>query len=161
MTLSREERDIKHNAALPVYPVIKTASGQWVDWGPGIQMQVLRVSQETGYWSCLFKLAAGARFGRHEHLGAGESFMIHGKAHIRGGAENGGITVETGDYSYEANGAIHDETVIVEDSISYFANNGPLKFLDDDDNVTFICDWRAILDANLSSIEAKDPAGTA
>lgn len=160
MTLSRAERDAAHNKGLPEFPVIRTASADWVEWGPGIQMQVLHVSPETGYWCCLFKLAAGAKFGRHEHLGPGESFMIKGKAHIRGGAENGGITIETGDYSYEPNGVIHDETVIAEDSISYFANHGPLKFLDDDDNVTFICDWRAIRDANLAAIKAKDPRVT-
>lgn len=153
----RARRDAAHNAGLPETVSVRTSTGEWIDWGPGIRMQVLRAQPETGHWSCLYKIAAGASFGRHEHLGAGEYFVISGKAVIRGGEEQGGVTSVAGDYSCEPNGVIHDETYFPEESLIYFSNDGPLKFLDDDDNITFICDWRAVRDAKSAMIEGPRP----
>jgi len=157
MSVSREERDAAHNAELPESHVVRTATGKWVDWGPGIQMQLLRASPETGHWSCLFKCAAGSSFGRHEHLGPGEFFVLKGKIVVRGGDEAGGAVTTTGDYVLEPNGVIHNENWFPEETIVFFSNNGPLKFLDENDNVTFICDWRAVRDVDLAANTAKDP----
>src|SRR5262252_8270769 len=64
--------------------------------------------KETGHWTVLLKCAKGSGIPRHEHLGAGEYYVISGKMEVRGGVENGGITAITGDYGYEPNGVIHD-----------------------------------------------------
>src|SRR5580698_10077206 len=105
MSTSRVERDAAHNAGLPEGTTVHTAEeGNWVQWGPGIELQVLRVTPETGHWSCLFRCAAGSSFGRHEHLGAGEFLVLKGRVIVRGGAENGGLTSLAGDYVYEPNG---------------------------------------------------------
>jgi anti-sigma factor ChrR (cupin superfamily) len=157
MTISRAERDAAHNAELPEGRTVRTSTAQWVDWGPGIQMQLLRATPETGHWSCLFKCAAGSCFGRHEHLGAGEFLVLKGKVVVRGGEENGGMTSIAGDYVYEPNGVIHDANSFPEESLIYFSNDGPLKFLDDDDHVVFICDWRAVRDVDLAANTRKDP----
>jgi quercetin dioxygenase-like cupin family protein len=157
MTMSRAERDAAHNAGLPEGITVHTSTADWVDWGPGIQMQLLRATPENGHWSCLFKCAAGSAFGRHEHLGPGEFLVLKGRVEVRGGAENGGLTSREGDYVYEPNGVIHDENWFPEESLIYFSNDGPLKFLDDDDNVTFVCDWRAVRDVDLAARRDKDP----
>jgi quercetin dioxygenase-like cupin family protein len=154
---TRAERDALHNASLPKGETVRTSEGQWVDWGPGIQMQLLRASAETGHWTCLFKCEAGSSFGRHEHLGAGEFYVLKGKVVVRGGPEEGGMVSVEGDYVCEPNGVIHNENWFPEETIVYFSNHGPLKFLDDDDNVTMIVDWRAVREVDLASKTGKDP----
>ena len=47
---------------------------------PGTHFKVLRTSAETGAWTVLFKNAKGSSVPRHEHLGAGEYFILSGKA---------------------------------------------------------------------------------
>ena len=53
---------------------------------------------------------------------------------VRGGVENGGITAISEDYGYEPNGVIHDTTNFPEDTILYFTNLGPIRYIDDDNN---------------------------
>ena len=62
----------------------------WIPFFPGIDFKVLRASQETGHWTVLLKCAKGSGIPRHEHLGAGEYYVVAGKMEVRGGAENGG-----------------------------------------------------------------------
>jgi hypothetical protein len=145
---SKTDRDRVHNDGLDVGEiVVSTTNGNWVDFGPDVQPQLLRASPVTGQWCVLFKCAAGSHIGRHEHLGGGEYFMFSGRSLVRGGAENGGITVVAGDYGYEPNGMIHELTLFQEESVLYYSNHGPMKFMDDDNNVTAIVDWRMVRDA--------------
>ena len=114
---------------------------------PGIDFKVLRATQETGHWTVLLKCAKGSGIPRHEHLGAGEYYVVAGKMEVRGGVENGGITAITGDYGYEPNGVIHDMTNFPEDTVLYFTNFGPIRYIDDDDNTTGFLDWQGVLKA--------------
>jgi quercetin dioxygenase-like cupin family protein len=116
----------------------------WIPFSEGIDFKVLRTSAETGAWTVLFKCAKGSAFARHEHLGAGEYLMLSGKVEVRGGVQKGGITAYPGDYGYEPSGVIHDSTYFVEDSIFYFTNYGPIKFIDDGDQTPFVLDWRGV-----------------
>src|SRR4051812_43630603 len=101
------ERDALRNAGLgDVF--IDTSATPWLSFFPGIDLKLLRASQETGAWTALFRCAAGASFARHEHLAAGEYLLLSGKMEIRGGVEKGGVTAYAGDYGYEANGTWHD-----------------------------------------------------
>ena len=61
--------------------------------------------------------------------------------------ENGGITAITGDYGYEPNGVIHDMTNFPEDTILYFTNFGPIRYIDDDNNTVGFLDWQGVLKA--------------
>jgi anti-sigma factor ChrR (cupin superfamily) len=142
----KEQRDRQHNVGF-AESYVSTANSPWSNFVPGIQIQLLRVSPETGRWSVLFKCAAGSSFARHEHLGGGEYLMLSGTALVRGGAEKGGVTAVAGDFGYEPNGMIHDITEFPEETVLYFSNDGPLKFIDDDDNVVSILDWRAVRNA--------------
>jgi len=120
---------------------------------PGTHFKVLRTSAETGAWTVLFKNAKGSSVPRHEHLGAGEYFMLSGKAEVRGGAHEGGITAYAGDYGYEPSGAIHDTTCFPEDTVYLFTNHGPIKFIDDDDNTLFVLDWRGVRALEAQGLE--------
>jgi quercetin dioxygenase-like cupin family protein len=71
------------------------------------------------------KCAKGSGIPRHEHLGAGEYYVVAGKMEVRGGAENGGITAIAGDYGYEPNGVIHDMTNFPEETLLYALYRGP------------------------------------
>jgi quercetin dioxygenase-like cupin family protein len=124
---------------------IHTSQQPWLQFSPGIEFKVLRATQETGHWTVLFKCAPGAAFARHEHLGAGEYYMVSGKMEIRGGVENGGITAFPGDYGFEPNGIIHDHTEFPEESVLYFTNYGPIRFINDADDTVMVLDWRGIL----------------
>jgi len=56
-----------------------------------------------------------------------------------GGVEKGGITAYPGDYGYEPNGVIHDHTEFPEQSVLYFTNNGPIRFIEFTDGTSFSC----------------------
>jgi hypothetical protein len=139
----KSQRDLEYNKRFQD-TYIHTSAEPWLPFCPGIEFKLLRTTQETGAWSTLFKCAVGSKFDRHEHLGAGEYVMISGKMEIRGGAQNGGITAYAGDYGYEPNGVIHDHTEFPEETILYFTNNGPIKFIDDNNNTVFVLDWQVL-----------------
>jgi hypothetical protein len=61
--------------------------------------------------------------------------------------ENGGITAITGDYGCEPNGVIHDMTNFPEDTVLYFTNFGPIRYIDDDNKTVGFLDWQGILKA--------------
>ena len=123
---------------------INTQIVPWLEFGPGIAFKTLRISEETGAWSVLFRCQAGASFRSHRHHGAGEYVMLKGKMEVRGGVENGGITAYAGDYGYEPNGILHEITTFPELTELYFNNQGPLEFLNDAGELEFILDWRML-----------------
>ena len=137
------QRDLENNKKFQD-TYIHTSAEPWLPFCPGIDFKLLRTTQETGAWTALFKCAVGSKFDRHEHLGAGEYVMISGKMEIRGGAQNGGITAYTGDYGYEPNGVIHDHTEFPEESVLYFTNNGPIRFIDENNQTVFVLDWQVL-----------------
>jgi hypothetical protein len=143
MNESKSERDDRRNAGLgDIY--VDTSGEPWINFSPGIDFKLLRASQETGAWTALFKCAAGSSFARHEHLAPGEYLMVSGKMELRGGVERGGVTARTGDYGFEANGAWHDETNFPEETILYFTNFGPIRFVDDEDRTLAVLDYKML-----------------
>ncbi len=123
---------------------VDTDAMPWREFGEGIDMKVLRTSAETGTWTVLFRCPAGSSFAPHRHLGAGEYFMLKGRMDVRGGAEHGGITARAGDYGYEPNGVVHEQTCFPEDSELYFTNYGAIQFLTADMEPDFILDFAEI-----------------
>ena len=124
---------------------IHASQEPWLPFSDGIDFKPLRATQDTGAWTVLFRCRKGAGFARHEHLGAGEYYMVSGKMEVRGGVENGGITAYGGDYGYEPNGMIHDFTNFPEESVLYFTNYGPIRFMDENNQTVHVLDWQGIL----------------
>ena len=141
------ERDQRSNAQLQD-TYIHASQEPWLPgFSDGIDFKLLRASQETGAWTVLIRARKGAAIARHEHLGAGEYYMVSGKMEVRGGVESGGITAYGGDYGYEPNGMIHDSTNFPEESVLYFTNYGPIRFMDDENKTIHVHDWQSVLKA--------------
>ena len=156
MSSDKTQRDLMNNERFKdIY--IHASQEPWLPFYPGIGFKLLRASQETGHWTVLLHCSKGSTIPRHEHLGAGEYYIVSGKMEVRGGVENGGITAMTGDYGYEPNGVIHDLTSFPEDTVLYFTNFGPIRYINEDDNTVGFLDWQGVLkaaaegSANLSS----------
>jgi anti-sigma factor ChrR (cupin superfamily) len=118
--------------------LISPDDSEWIETEGGNAMKILRVSEETGSWSAIFKAAKGTVNPPHVHLGPADFYMISGVMEYRGGV------ARTGDWIYEANGAEHESTNHPEETI-YLANvHGPIAFYGDDGEVAYVQDWRAI-----------------
>lgn len=133
---------------------LSTQNMDWLEFGGGIDFKVLRTSQETGAWTVLFRCAKGASFNPHRHLGGGEYFMLKGRMEVRGGVEKGGITANAGDYGYEPNGVLHDETFFPEDSELYFTNYGAIQFLTPELEPDFVLDFAMLEQLAQSAAKA-------
>ena len=103
MTSDKAQRDAANNERFQDR-YVHASQKPWIQFYPGVGFKLLRATQETGHWTVLLNCAKGSSIPPHEHLGAGEYYVISGKMEIRGGIENGGITSITGDYGYEPNG---------------------------------------------------------
>lgn len=133
---------------------VATKDMPWLEFGGGIDFKVLRTSQETGAWTVLFRCAAGASFSPHRHLAGGEYLMLKGTMEVRGGAEKGGITAKAGDYGYEPNGVLHDETFFPEDSELYFTNYGAIQFLTPELQPDFVLDYAKLEELSQAAKKA-------
>jgi 2,4'-dihydroxyacetophenone dioxygenase len=109
----------------------------WHDLGDGTYFKLLRVSPETGVWTSLVKMEAGARFSAHKHLGAAEFFVTKGSFDYRAG------TARAGDYGYEPLGAMHGATTCIEESEFIITTYGPIAFLNEDGSIQMVYDFEA------------------
>lgn len=114
---------------------------EWIPMFPGIAFKPLRVSEETGTWTVIFRCDAGSSFAPHYHLSPGEYYMVSGKMDYRAG-----IAV-AGDYGYEPVGAFHENTNFLEPTDIYFTNFGPIGFVDENKQINFLLDHVFIREA--------------
>jgi anti-sigma factor ChrR (cupin superfamily) len=95
---------------------------KWIETPGGNSLKVLRVSEETGSWTALFRAAKGTTNPSHIHLGPADFYVLSGAMEYRGGVARGG------DWIYEPNGAEHESTHHSEETI-YLANvHGAIAF---------------------------------
>ncbi|MCE2391059.1 MAG: cupin domain-containing protein [Proteobacteria bacterium] len=114
--------------------LVRAGQLDWFDTGGGNQVKVLRVSEETGAYSALFKAAAGTTNPPHRHLGPADFYVLSGSIEYRNGR------AEAGDWIYEPTGALHEATHHPEETV-YLANvYGPIAYLDADGNVASVSD---------------------
>ena len=114
--------------------LVRAGQQEWVDTGGGNQVKVLRVSEETGSWTALFKAAAGTTNPPHRHLGPADFYVLSGSIEYRNGR------AEAGDWIYEPMGALHEATHHSEETV-YLANvHGPIAYFDEDGNVASVSD---------------------
>ena len=118
--------------------LVRPDDTDWIETPGGNALKVLRVSEETGSWSALFKAVAGTVNPPHVHLGPADFYVIEGSMEYRGG------TARAGDWVFEPNGAEHEATTHPEDTI-YLGNvHGPIAFYGEDGEIAFLQDWRTI-----------------
>jgi len=118
--------------------LIRADELMWVELPGGNSIKVLRVSEETGSWTALHKAKAGTINPRHRHLAPGEFYVISGALDYRAGV------AYSGDWLYEPNGAVHEATSHPEDTVYLAMVHGPIAFMDDNDQISRITDWRTM-----------------
>ena len=111
---------------------------KWIETPGGNSVKVLRVSEETGWWTALFRAAKGTTNAPHVHLGDAEFYVLSGVLEYRGGV------ARRGDWIYEPNGAEHEATHHPEETV-YLSNvRGAIAFYGKDRAIAGISDWRAM-----------------
>ena len=113
---------------------------EWIPLYEDISYKLLRISEETGTWTVIFRCKAGSHFEPHFHYGAGEFYIISGHMSYRAGE------AVTGDYGYEPLGVFHERTDFTKDTDLLFTNHGPIAFVDDDKNIIGIMDYALVRD---------------
>jgi anti-sigma factor ChrR (cupin superfamily) len=105
--------------------LVDTNALKWIETPGGNSLKILRVSEETGSWSALFRAAKGTTNPPHIHLGPADFYDRSGVMEYRGGVSR------AGDWIYEPNGAEHEATHHPEETI-YLANvHGAIAFYGD------------------------------
>jgi 2,4'-dihydroxyacetophenone dioxygenase len=107
----------------------------WHPLAPGIAMQILRLSRETGHFTVIIRAESGGVLPRHRHLAPAEIYILSGN----------GTHPQTGpfrkdDYIYECQGAVHDAVVFDEPVELLMVSYGPSAFLDEQNQVRFFMD---------------------
>jgi len=105
----------------------------WIETTPGTGfMKILWFSAETGRWAVIFRWKKGHVAKPHKHLTAAQAFILSGKLQVRD------TIFEPGDFLYEANGMVHDETTALEDTEYLFTCDGPILYFDDDGFTSYL-----------------------
>ena len=120
--------------------LIQTDDLPWVKMGEGVDIKVLRVSEETGFWSAIIRMQPGAIFAAHKHLAAADFLILKGKLKYRMGEAGEGA------YGYEPTGAVHDVTTCDEETVLTFNAFGPSIFYNEDGSVGQILNHETALE---------------
>lgn len=108
--------------------LVKAEEGNWLpsDAEGKAFTKLLWSGEESGRWLVLFRWKKGYVAGPHKHLSAGHTFVLSGKLEVRDGI------LEAGDYMYERNGMIHEQTKALEDTEYLFFCDGPILAFDEE-----------------------------
>lgn len=84
---------------------LRFVSAECMDWkpgnAPGIEMKVLSVDKERGFYTTLVRMAPGSSLARHRHVGLEESYVIEGELLVSG------VLMRPGDYCRAEVGSMH------------------------------------------------------
>ena len=106
----------------------------------GIQFKPLRLSEESGAWTVIFRCAKDSFFPAHYHLGPAEFYMVTGRMVYRVGE------AVAGDYGFEPVGAYHERTNFPEQTDLYFTAFAPIGFIDENHKIETVMDHQMIRD---------------
>ncbi len=120
--------------------LVQTNDLPWVSMGDGVDIKVLRVSEETGFWSAIIRMQPGAVFAAHKHLAPADFLILKGKLKYRMGE------AAEGAYGYEPTGAVHESTTCDEETILTFNAFGPAIFYNEDGSVGQILNHETALE---------------
>jgi len=121
----------------------------FVEFDPGIEMQVLQVDIGSGLWVIRMRMQPGATLPTHKHCGEVHAFTLAGSWKYLEYPE-----VNTaGSYLYEPAGSIHTLHVPSTNTVTtdvWFAIRGPNLNLDEAGNVSLVLDASLVLRVYLS-----------
>ena len=105
--------------------LVRASEMEWKQTSEKSFVKILYTGKESGSWTVLYRWLKGYRAKPHKHLGGSHTFLISGKLRVRDSV------LKAGDYVYEANGMIHDETEALEDTDYIFVCTGPIVYFED------------------------------
>jgi anti-sigma factor ChrR (cupin superfamily) len=120
--------------------MVQTADMPWVKMGDGVDIKILRVSEETGFWSAIIRMQPGCQFASHKHLAPADFYVLKGCLKYRLGEAGEGC------YAYEPTGAIHESTTCDEETTLTFNSYGPSIFFNEDGSVKQILNHETALE---------------
>jgi anti-sigma factor ChrR (cupin superfamily) len=91
-------------------PVIDTellhfVGSAWLPWqpanAPGVEVKVLSLDKERGYYTTLVSMAPGASLAPHRHVDAEESYILQGELLVSG------VLMRPGDHCHAEPGSMH------------------------------------------------------
>ena len=100
-------------------------------------MKPLWTSADSGGWAVLYRWKAGYNAPKHKHLGSIHAYIVSGKLQLRNSV------LEAGDYTYEPNGVIHEETLALEDTVHLNIGDGPVVFFNEQ-GITHYFSWEQV-----------------
>jgi anti-sigma factor ChrR (cupin superfamily) len=85
--------------------LLRFVGSNWLDWqpgnGPGVEVKLLAVDQERGYYTTLVRMAPGSSLAPHRHVDPEESYILEGELLVSG------VLMRPGDYCHAAAGSMH------------------------------------------------------
>ena len=111
----------------------------WLPIAEGLDLKLLHISEETGFWTTLTRLHPGALFPRRWQLTASECYVVKGQ-----GSYHRGQAFQANDFIYEHNGSFQTEMTAQDEVLLIKVNYGPWAFVGPDDSVQRIWDAGAI-----------------
>jgi quercetin dioxygenase-like cupin family protein len=126
----------------------------WVDTGIGLELKVLRVTVETGFWVVRNRFQPGTRIPRHRHTGPVEGFTLSGRWHYL----EYDFWSTANSYIYEPANSVHTLDVPADNTELtdvMFIIQGVLLNLDENDEVESVSDGPSTLEAYYALCEAQ------
>jgi len=126
---------------------VDSASLPWIDVPqmPGCSMKPLRVSRETGAFTVILKMVAGAEQPPHILLGMSDTFMLSGKLRYNNGPMTG--EVGPGIWGYTPAGAKCGGNVAVEETEYVATYHAPIAFLNPDGSIASLLGGPDVMNA--------------
>lgn len=111
--------------------VIDPDSIPWVPYIPGVDVKPLRLNRKTGIWVNLTRVVGGGTVNRHYHGSAVVGYVLEGDWHYieRDWVARAGMMI------WEPPGDIHTLVTGEAGTTTLFLMEGPLFYLNDDDQV--------------------------
>jgi anti-sigma factor ChrR (cupin superfamily) len=85
--------------------LLRFVGSSWLSWqpgnAPGVEVKVLSMDQERGYYTTLVRMAPGASLAPHRHADVEESYILEGELLVSG------VLMRPGDYCHAAPGSMH------------------------------------------------------
>jgi hypothetical protein len=103
----------------------------WVPYVPGVDVKPLRLNRKTGIWTNLTRVVGGGTVNRHYHGSAVVGYVLQGGWHYieREWVATAGMMI------WEPPGDIHTLVSAPEGTTTLFFMEGPLFYLNDDNQV--------------------------
>jgi quercetin dioxygenase-like cupin family protein len=121
---------------------ITESEAPWVEVTDGVELRLLRVTNDGSGYTALFRFAPGTRLPPHHHMGSVHAYTLEGRWHY---LEHDWVA-EPGSYVFEPAGSAHTLEVPADSppAVVLFVVEGGMVILDDAGAPSLIWDTKAM-----------------